>query len=118
MPNKGKPQTRSARGTRAGGVDAIEPLEDTLLFGWGDANAGARTGNPYRAPYGCMMMGTLLPSLRSWRATSSPESLGSMTSRRIRSGSVAREMVLTWVLTFPGCGLVGFVLARAFLQLF
>lgn len=32
--------------------------------------------------------------------------------------SVAREMVMTWVLTFPGCGLVGFVLARVFLQLF
>ena len=31
---------------------------------------------------------------------------------------VAREMVLTWVLTFPGCGLIGYALARVFLRLF
>lgn len=31
---------------------------------------------------------------------------------------VAREMVMTWVLTFPGCGLIGHVLARVFLRLF
>ena len=31
---------------------------------------------------------------------------------------VAQEMVLTWVLTFPGCGLIGFVLAKLFLVLF
>jgi PiT family inorganic phosphate transporter len=31
---------------------------------------------------------------------------------------VAREMVMTWVLTFPGCGLIGYVLARVFLRLF
>lgn len=36
---------------------------------------------------------------------------------RLVNWSVAREMVLTWVLTFPGCGLVGYVLARVFLWL-
>lgn len=29
--------------------------------------------------------------------------------------SVAIDMVKTWVLTFPGCGLLGFVFARIFL---
>ena len=28
---------------------------------------------------------------------------------------VAQEMALTWVLTFPGCGLIGYVLANLFL---
>lgn len=31
---------------------------------------------------------------------------------------VVKEMVLTWVLTFPGCGLIGFLMAKLFLHLF
>ncbi len=31
---------------------------------------------------------------------------------------VVKEMALTWVLTFPGCGLVGFVMAKLFMWLF
>ena len=31
---------------------------------------------------------------------------------------VAKEMVLTWVFTFPGCGVIGYILARLFLVLF
>ena len=46
--------------------------------------------------------------------------IGAGCSRSFRSVNwgVAREMVLTWVLTFPGCGLIGYVLARIFLVLF
>ena len=31
---------------------------------------------------------------------------------------VANEMVLTWLCTFPGCGLIGFALTKLFLLLF
>ena len=31
---------------------------------------------------------------------------------------VVKEMVLTWVLTFPGCGLVGFLMTKLFLLIF
>ncbi|MBQ6829812.1 MAG: inorganic phosphate transporter [Clostridia bacterium] len=31
---------------------------------------------------------------------------------------VVKEMVLTWVLTFPGCGLVGFLMTKLFMMLF
>ena len=31
---------------------------------------------------------------------------------------IARDMALTWVLTFPGCGAIGFALAKLFLWLF
>ena len=31
---------------------------------------------------------------------------------------VAKEMVLTWVCTFPGCGIIGYLLAKLFLVLF
>lgn len=32
--------------------------------------------------------------------------------------SVVKEMVLTWVLTFPGCGLVGFLMTKLFMMIF
>jgi PiT family inorganic phosphate transporter len=32
--------------------------------------------------------------------------------------SVVREMVLTWVLTFPGCGLVGYIMTKLFMFVF
>ena len=28
------------------------------------------------------------------------------------------EMVMAWVLTFPGCGLIGFIMAKVFLKVF
>lgn len=31
---------------------------------------------------------------------------------------VVKEMVLTWVLTFPGCGLVGFIMTKIFIMIF
>lgn len=31
---------------------------------------------------------------------------------------VVKDMVLTWVLTFPGCGLIGFVMAKLFMRIF
>ena len=32
--------------------------------------------------------------------------------------SVVKEMMLTWVLTFPGCGLIGFLMTKLFMWLF
>lgn len=32
--------------------------------------------------------------------------------------SVVKEMALTWILTFPGCGLIGFIMAKVFLAIF
>lgn len=32
--------------------------------------------------------------------------------------SVAKDMALTWILTFPGCGLIGFVMTKLFIWLF
>ena len=31
---------------------------------------------------------------------------------------VVKEMVLTWVFTFPGCGLISFLVAKLFLAIF
>lgn len=32
--------------------------------------------------------------------------------------SVVKEMILTWVLTFPGCGLIGYFTAKLFIKIF
>jgi PiT family inorganic phosphate transporter len=32
--------------------------------------------------------------------------------------SVVKEMALTWVLTFPGCGIIGFLMTKLFMQIF
>jgi len=46
--------------------------------------------------------------------------MGVGASRRIKDvdWGVVKEMVLTWILTFPGCGLIGFLMAKLFLKLF
>lgn len=46
--------------------------------------------------------------------------MGAGAAKDVRSvnWAVAKDMVLTWVFTFPGCGLIGFVLAKLFLMVF
>ncbi|WP_058270032.1 inorganic phosphate transporter [Olsenella massiliensis] len=46
--------------------------------------------------------------------------MGAGAAENVRSvnWSIARDMVLTWVFTFPGCGLIGYLLARLFLLWF
>ncbi len=46
--------------------------------------------------------------------------MGAGAAKDIRSVNwgVCKEMVLTWIFTFPGCGLIGYVLAKLFLVIF
>src|SRR5690606_17408353 len=46
--------------------------------------------------------------------------MGVGASKRISAvnWSVVKEMVLAWVLTFPGCGLLGYVVTRILIQVF
>ena len=46
--------------------------------------------------------------------------MGVGAAKRVRSVNwgVAREMVLTWILTFPGCGLIGFLMTKLFIFIF
>jgi PiT family inorganic phosphate transporter len=46
--------------------------------------------------------------------------MGVGASKRISSvnWSVVKEMVIAWILTFPGCGLLGFLMAHLFLKIF
>ncbi len=46
--------------------------------------------------------------------------MGVGSARRIKSvdWNVAKEMVFTWILTFPGCGLIGYLMTLLFLKIF
>lgn len=52
--------------------------------------------------------------------TSSSSMMGAGAAKDLRSvdWGVAWEMVLTWLCTFPGCGVIGYALAKLFLFLF
>lgn len=46
--------------------------------------------------------------------------MGAGAARNIKTlnTSVIKEIALTWVLTFPGCGVIGFVVTKVFLKIF
>lgn len=44
--------------------------------------------------------------------------VGAAKSIKSVNWSVVKEMVLTWILTFPGCGLIGYIMAKLFVLIF
>ena len=72
------------------------------------------------AAAGCLLLSSVTGIPVSTTHTKTTAIMGVGAAKRLKSvnWSVVREMVLTWVLTFPGCGLVGFVMAKIFVALF
>jgi PiT family inorganic phosphate transporter len=65
----------------------------------------------------CILLATLTGLPVSTTATNTTAIMGVGAERRLSSvnwGS-AKNMVLTWVITFPGCGLLGWAMAKLFL---
>ncbi len=69
---------------------------------------------------GALLVATLTGLPVSTTHTSGSAMMGAGAAKDPRSvdWGVAKEMVMTWVCTFPGCGLIGFVLAKVFMLLF
>lgn len=69
---------------------------------------------------GALLLATLtgLPVSTTHTSGSSMMGAGAAKDPRSVDWGVAKEMVMTWVCTFPGCGLIGFALAKLFLFLF
>ena len=59
-----------------------------------------------------------LPVSTTHTKTSAIMGAGASRSLRHVNWSVAYDMVMTWVLTFPCCGLIGYILAWVFLRIF
>ena len=59
-----------------------------------------------------------LPVSTTHAKTTSIMGVGAVKRLSAINFSVVKEMVLTWVLTFPGCGLIGFLMTRLFMWIF
>jgi PiT family inorganic phosphate transporter len=59
-----------------------------------------------------------LPVSTTHAKTTSIMGVGAVKNVKAINFGVVKEMVLTWVLTFPGCGLIGFLMTKLFLAIF
>ena len=59
-----------------------------------------------------------LPVSTTHAKTTSIMGVGAVKRLSAINFSVVKEMALTWVLTFPGCGLIGFLMTKLFMWLF
>lgn len=69
---------------------------------------------------GCLLLSSLTGIPVSTTHTKTTAIMGVGAARRLSSVNwgVVKEMVMTWVLTFPGCGLIGFLTAKVFISVF
>jgi len=72
------------------------------------------------AAAGCLLISSLTGVPVSTTHTKTTAIMGVGAAKRLSSVNwgVVNEMVLTWVLTFPGCGLIGFLMAKLFIWIF
>ncbi len=72
------------------------------------------------AAAGCLLISSVSGLPVSTTHTKTTAMMGVAASRRLSAVNwgVVREMVLTWVLTFPGCGFIGYLTAKLFLFVF
>ena len=72
------------------------------------------------AAAGCLLISSVFGIPVSTTHTKTTAIMGVGAARRLSAVNwgVVREMVLTWVLTFPGCGLIGFLMAKLFFVIF
>ena len=59
-----------------------------------------------------------LPVSTTHAKTTSIMGVGAVKNVKAINFGVVKEMCLTWVLTFPGCGLIGFLMTKLFIAIF
>ena len=69
---------------------------------------------------GCILLSSLTGIPVSTTHTKTTAIMGVGSAKRLSSvdWGIVKEMVKTWVLTFPGCGLIGFLMAKLFMWIF
>lgn len=72
------------------------------------------------AAAGCLLISSLSGLPVSTTHTKTTAIMGVGASKRLSSlnWGIVKEMVWAWVLTFPGCGIIGFLMAKLFLLIF
>lgn len=68
----------------------------------------------------CLLLASLTGIPVSTTHTKTTAIMGVGAAKRLSAvnWSVVKEMVFAWVLTFPGCGLIGFIMAKIFMAIF
>ncbi len=69
---------------------------------------------------GCLLLSSVTGIPVSTTHTKTVAIMGVGAAKRLSNVNwgVVKEMVLTWVLTFPGCGIIGFLMAKLFMWIF
>lgn len=72
------------------------------------------------AAAGCLLLSTLLgiPVSTTHTKTTAIMGVGATRSLSAINYKVVKDMVLTWILTFPGCGMIGYMMAKLFMAIF
>ena len=68
----------------------------------------------------CLLLSSLTGIPVSTTHTKTTAIMGVGAARRVRNvnWSIVKDLILTWVFTFPGCGILGYLMAQLFLMLF
>ena len=67
----------------------------------------------------CLLIASLakgLPVSTTHTKTTAIMGVGAAKNLRRVNWNVVKEMVLTWVLTFPGCGIIGYIMSKIFVS--
>lgn len=69
---------------------------------------------------GCILISSLTGIPVSTTHTKTTAIMGVGSAKRLSNVNwgIVKEMVFTWVLTFPGCGLIGYLMAKLFIYIF
>ena len=69
---------------------------------------------------GCLLISSVTGIPVSTTHTKTTAIMGVGAAKRLSSVNwgVVKEMIWTWILTFPGCGLIGFLMAELFIWIF
>ena len=69
---------------------------------------------------GCLLIASLTGIPVSTTHTKTTAIMGVGAAKRVRSVNwgIVKDMVLTWVLTFPGCGAIGYLMPKLFMLIF
>ncbi len=68
----------------------------------------------------CLLISSLFGIPVSTTHTKTTAIMGVGATKRLSAINlnVVKDMVLTWILTFPGCGIIGYLMAKLFMQIF
>ena len=68
----------------------------------------------------CLLLSSLfgIPVSTTHTKTSAIMGVGAVKRLSAINFGVVKDMMLTWVFTFPGCGLISFIMAKLFMAIF